>query len=193
MIWTKRTSLNNMWKYHAIRQSDGAEVTPHTGSINRNDTYTIFGTEVVPCVGAINKPHWRSLSNSDYSRPFGQARETSQWHMQRTEWAIDMGFIDEYVVDDNITGNKWIADAYDPATNTLYEFVWSHDDLDKVDAYFDLGYNQVWIYADSKQKQWKSQYNYLRKLNPHYWLWGMSHSLREEIKQKLPTIGVRYE
>lgn len=177
-----------MWKYHAKRQSDNTEVSPIVGSINRHDTYTIFGTEVIPCVGIVNRPHWRSLSNTDYFRPFGQARETSQWHMQQTEWAIGMGFIDEYMVD-----NKFIADAYDPSTNTLYEFVYSHDDLSKVDSYFNLGYNQVWIYAETKKRKWDAQYNYLRKLNPHYWLWGMSHQLRQEIQAKIPFIEVKYE
>jgi len=183
----------NTWPTYAIRKSDSARVTPQIGAQNRTDVFHIGNAEVIPVCGSINTPHWRGINGGDYSRPVGmQAREMSPWHRAMIDTAIQRGLIDEYRVPNS--SPLMIADAFDESTNTIYEYVWSHDDPAKVDAYFELGYNQVWIFASEKDK-WSYRISAINSSSPHN-LIDKRVFTKEEIQELniiLPKIEARYD
>ena len=181
------------WPWYATRVSDNTKVTPLDGAANRNATYRIGGFDVYPAVGEQNRPHWRSKDGLDYARPAAcTPREMSEWHSQQIQNAIDAGYEDEYYIPNS--NPLMIADAYDAKTNIVFEYVWSHDDLNKVHQYFDLGYNQIWVFAEAKYSKWKHQAAYIKQLSVHTKIRGIQigASLSAALLN-IPTIGVQYD
>lgn len=172
------------WPYIATI-ADGTKVTPLEAkeilACDPSYIFYILGIEVFPKCGAVNAPHWASTDLTDYLtlRP---GYEMSEWHYNQQVAAHDNGFEVEY----KIVGNNnryYFADAYDKATNTVYEYVWSCFDTAKIEAYFDLGYNQVWILASDKWTKKEYEWRYLADR-----MWQYKHT--DDIKELVPEIDL---
>lgn len=176
---------------YAIRESDSAKVTAVEGSFGRNLTYTINGIEVVPVNGIEKVPHWRSKNGLDYIRVGGgEYNDISEWHYNQTLMAGQLGYETEYVVDYN--GQKLVADAYNPETNTIYEFVHSHDEPSKIGKYFELGYNQHWIFE--RYEGWEQRHHQVNIMHPSKRFLNRSVLSKDTINKlsQLPTIEATY-
>lgn len=138
------------WPPVAI-SSTGRKVTPTAAKELKysESPFTISGVEVIPRVGTVNRPHW-AAKDSHQSLLYSLTRphyEMSEWHYAMQLAAAERGLEVEYRIALN-DGSTVIADAYNPATNTVIEYVWSHYNDKKITKYFANGYNQIWFFAE---------------------------------------------
>lgn len=141
----------------------GQPVTAHQAKL-LDGPFSILGHEVIPCVGKIVRPYWRSTVAVNYS-DLRDGFEMSEWHYDKQLDAHNNGLEIEKQIQ-LINGRIVFADAYDPSTNTVIEYVWSHFDKTKISDYFINGFNQHWIFAsDSSDYQvvircaWTNEYH----------------------------------
>jgi hypothetical protein len=112
--------------------------------------------ELIPVAGDINVHHWRS-TNGEYYERLGY--EMGEWHLS---WQLHgrkhLGYLLEHRIEYD-TG-YYVADAYEPDTNTIIEYVDTHFDLDKINTYFELGYNQEWVFKSDCSRAYATAYRY---------------------------------
>jgi hypothetical protein len=171
------------WPYVAIG-ADGNEYTPAEAkqfNIKAKQTYHILGYEVIAKAGKVNQHHWASPTGIDYCaiRP---GYEMSHWHYQQQIDAKNNGLQIEYKIT-KPDGSLYFADAYDSSTNTVIEYVWSHFDAAKVEDYFNLGYNQQWVFAMAQFNKIDRYCNFVRRSN-----WEESYN--GEAKNLLPNLNL---
>lgn len=182
--------MNEAYSWPPIAETEnGTKVTAQQAKLMVGK-FSIMGCEVTPCVGRIYKPYWRSINENDkYLR---KGYEMSVWHYGKQVDALNSGIDIEYKIT-LPSGEYLFADAYDAKTNTIIEFVWSHYDPKKPQVYFDLGFNQEWIFADSRRSisQTRSDYNHA---NEYDWQSAYTGPVKELLPSiELPTVKVRYE
>lgn len=95
-------------------------------------------------IDVYKREHW--FSRDTNAVPYHRSSNgMSEWHQYAQQCSANAGHLIEW----RVPGSTRIADAYDPSTNTIYEYVHSHFDEDKIYLYKSLGYNQYWIFDNS--------------------------------------------
>lgn len=101
---------------------------------------------VIPRVGEVNIPHWAHVNGDNNER---EGSEMTYWHYMKQVDAQEQGLQVEYKVTYDL--GVFYADAYDETTNTVIEYVNTCYDEYKVSKYWQLGYNQLWVFKDQKK------------------------------------------
>jgi hypothetical protein len=155
---------NISWPYHALGE-DGKFYSPVEAKQlgGKYHCGLLPDVELVPCVGEINQPYWRSASGHSYSdnRP---GWEMTPWHYEIQQTAVECGLVIEQRIEFP-DGSWYVADAYDKTSNTVYEFVNTCYDGSKIRRYQNSGFNQVWVFIDYNSK-WSAAFDRIRSIDP---------------------------
>jgi hypothetical protein len=144
------------------------------------DFYSRDGVKIIPRVGKKNIPHWACHDGSEFKR---EGSEMSLWHRNKQLAAHKNNCEVEYRLSTKF--GLLIADAYDAKTNTLIEYVNTCYDENKIKIYFELGYNQLWVFKQKNNDYWNA-HTYLKR----YII--LNYDLRDH-KIEIPSIQVKYE
>jgi hypothetical protein len=186
---TKKRSKLMSWAPIAIGE-DGLQYLPLEAKQVKQRYHSPVNQEIelIPVAGEINTHHWRSINGESYQR---LGYEMGEWHLEwqlhgRKQW----GYLLEHRID--YDGGYYVADAYDPDTNTIIEYVDTHFDSDKINTYFELGYNQEWVFKSDCSRGYATveRYQYIDPL----FLAEFTKDLEEPLDVPLlPSISVIHQ